>query len=76
MKQCVVPTVKHGVGIVLMWGCFGGNNIGDIVNTGGIKKVTKEVYSGIFKNHGIPSGSQIIGEPFFKKITQAYLKTL
>ena len=62
MKQCMVPTVKHGGGSIMVWSCFGGNNTSDIVKIGGI--MTKEVYSGIFKNHAIHSGSSVIGEPF------------
>ena len=45
MKQCVVPTVKHGGGSVMVKGCFGGNNTDDIVKMEGI--IIKEVYMGI-----------------------------
>ena len=62
MKQCVVPTVKHGAGSVMVRGCFGGNNIDDIVKIDRI--MTKEVYLGILKNHAILSRSWIIREPF------------
>ena len=55
IKQYVAPTVKHGGGSVMVWGCFGGNNTGDIVKIDRI--LTKEVYFGILKNHAIPSGS-------------------
>ena len=55
IKQSVVPTVKHGGGSVMVWGCCGGNNIGDIVEKDGI--MTKEVYLSVLKNHAIPSGS-------------------
>ena len=31
MKQCVVPTVKHGGGSIMVWDCFCGNGTGEIV---------------------------------------------
>ena len=64
MKQCVVPTVKHGGSSVMVWGCFGNNNTGDIVEIDGI--MIKEVYLGkkihSFIFSAIPSESQ--REPF------------
>ena len=67
MKQCVVPTVKHGEGSLIVWGCYNGNNTEDIVKIDGI--MMKEVFLGILKNHSfiqsaIPSRSLIIGKPF------------
>ena len=38
MKQCVVPIVKHSGGSIMVWGCFGGKNTGDIVKIDGIMK--------------------------------------
>ena len=55
IKQCEVPTVKHGGTSVIVWGCFGGNNTGDIAKINRI--MLKEVHLGILKNHVIPSGS-------------------
>ena len=28
-SACVVPTVKHGGGGVMVWGCFAGDTVGD-----------------------------------------------
>ena len=46
----------------MAWGCFGHNNIGNIVKIDQI--MMKEMYLDILKNHAISSGSWIIGEPF------------
>ena len=48
--------------VIMVVGCFGDNDTGDIVKIDEI--MIKEVYLEILKNHAIPSGSQIIGEPF------------
>ena len=59
---CVVPTVKHGGGSVLVWGCFGGKSSGDLVQIKGIMK--KEQYHSILQRHAIPSGIKLLDKPF------------
>jgi hypothetical protein len=54
--------VKHGGGSVMVWGCFGGNRVGDLIKIDGIMK--KEHYLEILKNHGVSSGTRIIGRGF------------
>lgn len=60
--QCIVPTVKHGGGSVMIWECFGGTSVGDLHKVDGILR--KEGYKHILENHAIPSGLRIIGENF------------
>jgi hypothetical protein len=54
--------VKHGGGSVMVWGCFGGNSVGDLIKIDGIMK--KEQYLEILKNHGVSSGTRIISRGF------------
>lgn len=61
-EDCLVSSVKHGGGNVLVWGCFAGTVVGDLVKIDGIMR--KEQYLQILKNHALPSGLRIIGEPF------------
>lgn len=61
-EQCIVPTVKHGGGSVMIWGCFGGTVVGDIVKIEGILK--KEQYRNILENNAIPSGLRLLGQTF------------
>lgn len=58
--QCVVPTVKHGGGSVMVWGCFAGTSVGDLVKIDGVMR--KEQYLDILRNHAIPSGHRIVGQ--------------
>ena len=46
----------------MIWGCFGGCKVGDLVQIKGIMK--KENYHSILQKHAIPSGSRIIGKNF------------
>ena len=61
-QNCVVPTVKHGGGAVMVWGCFGGGKVGDLVKIQGIMR--KEEYHSILQRHAVPSGKRLIGRGF------------
>jgi len=60
--ECIVPTVKHGGGSVMVWGCFGGTKVGDLVKIDGT--MDKKVYHNILVRHAIPSGTRILGQNF------------
>lgn len=60
--QCIVPTVKHGGGSIMVWGCFCGYGIGDFIKFDGIMK--KENYKNILIRNAIPSGVRLIGRGF------------
>ncbi|CAK9827487.1 Transposable element Tc1 transposase [Anthophora retusa] len=84
LSQCVIPTVKHGGGSVMLWGCFGTNKVDSLVKIDGILR--KEQYLKILQDHAVPSGTKLIGENFIfmqdndpkhsAKICQNYLKHL
>ena len=62
LPECVIPTVKHGGGSVMVWGCFSSNGVGDLIRIDGIMR--KEDYRRILEHNAIPSGLRLIGEGF------------
>ena len=62
IPECLVPTIKHGGGSVMVWGCFSSAGVGDLVKIEGIMK--KEQYKTILENNAIPSGLRTIGRGF------------
>lgn len=81
-EACTVASVKHGGGSVMVWGCFGGSAVGDLVRIEGILK--KEDYKNILENSAVPSGIRLIGPGFIfqqdndpkhtSKLCQSFLK--
>ena len=53
----IQPTVKHGGGSAMFWGCFGANQVGDIFKIDGIMR--KEEYHSILVHHAMPSGNRL-----------------
>ena len=62
IPECLVPTIKHSGGSVMVWGCFSSAGVGDLVKIEGIMK--KEQYKTILENNAIPSGLRTIGRGF------------
>lgn len=60
-SACVVPTVKHGGGSVMVWGCFAGDRVGDLNQVQGN---LNHGYHSILQRHAIPSGLQLVGQTF------------
>lgn len=61
-SQCIAPTVKHGGGSVMLWGCFSYDGVGDLVKIDGIMR--KEDYHRILQRSAIPSGIGLNGYGF------------
>jgi len=60
--ECVQPSVKHGGGSCMVWGCFAGASSGHLVEVKGTMK--KEQYHSILQRHAIPSGIRMVGRNF------------
>ena len=61
LGECLTPSVKHGGGKVMVWGCFGAGKVGDLYKVKGI--INKEGYHSILQCHAIPCGQRLIEFP-------------
>ncbi|XP_073505328.1 uncharacterized protein [Phyllobates terribilis] len=61
-STCLVPTVKHGGGGMMVWGCFAGDTVGDLFKIEGI--LNQQGYHSILQRHAIPSGLRLVGPSF------------
>lgn len=83
-EDCIVPTVKHGGGSVMVWGCFAGSKVGDIVKVEG--RMVKEDYKKILEENVLESGKRLVKSRFIfqqdndpkhkSKLCTNYLQTL
>lgn len=62
LPACITPTVKHGNGSVMVWGSFGGGNVGDLIRIEG--RMDKKIYHRILTRNAVPSGLRLIGRGF------------
>ena len=79
----IQPTVKHGGGSIMFWGCFGGTKTGHLFKINGILDQAK--YKQILIHHAMPSGLSIFPDSVWhfmqdndpkhtSKTVQAYLQ--
>ncbi|KAL6470994.1 hypothetical protein MHYP_G00196440 [Metynnis hypsauchen] len=61
-STCLVPTVKHGGGAVMVWRCFAGDTVGDLFKIEGT--LNQHGYHSILQRHAIPSGLRLVGRSF------------
>ena len=62
ISACVVPTVKHGGGGVMAWGCFAGDTIIDLFRFQGT--LNQHGYHNILQRYDISSGLGLVGLSF------------
>ena len=65
VSACVVPTVKHGGGGLMAWGCFAAGTVGDLFKLQGTLK--QHGFHSILQRHAIPSGLRLVGPAFVFK---------
>ena len=62
LDACLTPSVKHGGGNVMIWGCFGNGRVGNLFQIKGI--LDQRGYHSILQRQAIPSGQRVIGRNF------------
>lgn len=61
-KECIVPTVKHGGGSVMVWGGISTSGVVPLVRINGI--MDQNYYHSILCRHAIPGGKKLLGRGF------------
>ena len=62
VSTCVVPTVTHGGGSVMVWGRFAGDTVSDLFKIQGT--LNQHGYHSILQRHALPSGLCLVGPSF------------
>ena len=62
ISACVVPTMKHGGGGVMVWVCFTGDTVSDLLRIQGT--LNQHGYHSILQRYAIPSALRLV-EPLF-----------
>ena len=62
ISACVVPTVKHGGGGVMVWGCFVVDSVCDLFRIQGT--LNQHGYHSILQRYAIPSGLGLVAPSF------------
>ena len=55
-----MPTVKHGGGSLMIWGCMSGLGVGQVYRCEGTMR--QDQYIWVLRNHMLPSASSLYGE--------------
>ena len=58
--QCIVPTVKHGGGSLMIWGCMSGLGVGQVYRCEGTMR--QDQYIRVLRNHMLPSATALYGQ--------------
>lgn len=56
---CIIPTVKHGGGSLMVWGCMSGHGVGQLYRCTGT--MNQHQYIEVLENHMLPSARNIAG---------------
>lgn len=68
-----MPTFKFGGNSVMMWACFAGGEVGDLVKVDGT--INRHGYHNILQRHALPSGQRLVGDGFIFQQDNAPIHT-
>jgi hypothetical protein len=64
-EACTKALVEHGGGLLMVWGCFGNNQVGNLVEIEEI--LVNEEYESILERHVLPNERRLIDEDSFRE---------